>query len=55
MEATEAIKPSNLMTVQEYAKFIGVERQTVYNWIREGTVKKVTFLGKTFVDKTTKK
>lgn len=51
----QAINPANLMTVQEYAAFIGVKRQTVYNWIKEGNIKQVQFLGKSFVDKTTKK
>jgi excisionase family DNA binding protein len=51
----QVINPANLMTVQDYAKFIGVERQTVYNWIKEGKLKQVEFLGKSFVDKSTKK
>lgn len=55
MENRNVINPANLMTVQDYAKYIGVERQTVYNWIKEGTIKKVEFLGKSFVDKSTKK
>lgn len=51
----QAINPANLMTAADYAKFIGVERQTVYNWIKEGKIKQVEFLGKSFVDKSTKK
>lgn len=51
----EVINPANLMTVADYAKFIGVERQTVYNWIKSGCIKQVNFLGKSFVDKSTKK
>jgi excisionase family DNA binding protein len=51
----QAINPVNLMTVQDYAAFIGVERQTIYNWIKEGKIKQVQFLGKSFVDKSTKK
>jgi excisionase family DNA binding protein len=49
----QVINPANLMTVQDYALSVKVERQTVYNWIKEGKIKKVTFLGKSFVDKTT--
>jgi len=55
MEIKQPINPANLMTVQDYAKYIGVERQTVYNWIKEGSIKKVEFLGKAFVDKSTRK
>jgi excisionase family DNA binding protein len=51
----QVINPANLMTVADYAKFIRVERQTVYNWIKEGKIKQVEFLGKSFVDKSTKK
>lgn len=54
MEKT-VINPANLMTVADYAKFMGVERQTVYNWIKSGNIKQVEFLGKSFVDKSTKK
>lgn len=51
----EAINPANLMTVADYARFMGVERQTVYNWIKDKKLKQVEFLGKSFVDKSTKK
>ena len=44
------INPKNLMTVVDYAKSIGKERQTIYNWIKEKKIKKVNFLGKSFVD-----
>ena len=47
--------PVNLMTVENYAKDNSVTRQTVYNWIKEGKIKQVNFLGKSFVDKSTKK
>ena len=49
------INPVNLKTVVDYAKFKGVTRQTVYNWIKEGDLKQVSFLGKSFVDVSTKK
>lgn len=45
--------PVNLATAADFAKTKGVERQTVYNWIKDGRIKKVTFLGKSFVDKST--
>lgn len=53
MEKTTAINPANLATVADFAKQKCVERQTVYNWIKDGRIKKVFFLGKSFVDKTT--
>jgi len=55
MENKKAPNPVNLMTVANYAIYAGVERQTVYNWIKEDKIKKVDFLGKSFVDKSTKK
>lgn len=48
------INPSNLLTVGNYAKLNAITRQTVYNWIKEGKIQKVKFLGKSFVDKSTK-
>jgi excisionase family DNA binding protein len=48
------LNPTNLLTVENYAKSNAVTRQTVYNWIKEGKIKKVKFLGKSFVDKSTK-
>jgi|GEM_PF-1981181 len=55
METTTSnkINPANLATVAIFAKQKGVERQTVYNWIKDGRIKQVTFLGKSFVDKST--
>jgi len=47
--------PANLLTVGKYAKDNGITRQTVYNWVKEDKIKMVTFLGKSFVDKSTKK
>lgn len=32
------IDRTKLMTVSNYAKSVGVERQTVYNWIKSGDV-----------------
>ncbi len=53
MEQQTKINPLNLATVADFAKQKCVERQTVYNWIKDGRIKQVTFLGKSFVDKST--
>lgn len=50
---TAKINPSNLMTVNDYALFKGVKRQTIFNWVKCGRLKKVNFLGKDFIDKST--
>lgn len=56
METTKkTINPGNLMSVQDYADFAKVKRQTVYNWINDGIIERVEFLGKSWVDKSTKK
>lgn len=49
------VDPKNLMTIESYAKMMGKTIQTVYNWLKEGKVKKVEFLGKEFIDKSTYK
>ena len=54
MEKQKTINPVNLITVENYAKEEKVSRQSVYNWIKEGKIKQVTFLGKSFLDKSTK-
>lgn len=55
MESTVRINPSKLMTIDEYADYRKVSRQTVYNWIKEGYAKEVRIRGKRFIDKTTGK
>ena len=50
-----AVNPSNLMTVSDFAKEQKVDRRTIYNWINEGKVKQVDFLKKSWVDKSTLK
>lgn len=45
------IDPRNLYTITDYHKMMGVTIQTIYRWIKEGKVKKVEFLGKEFIDK----
>lgn len=49
------INPKNLLSIPDYAKLMGVTIQTIYNWIRDGKVSKVKFLGKEFIDKSTYK
>lgn len=41
------------MTVNNYAESMSITRQTVFNWVKEGKLKKVKFLGKEFIDKST--
>lgn len=41
------------MTVNDYAVLMDVTRQTVFNWVKDGRLKKVKFLGKEFIDKST--
>ena len=36
----EPVNPKNLMTVNDYAFSIGKTRQTVFNMVKEGRVKK---------------
>lgn len=55
MKRRNNINPKNLTTIPEYAKIMGVTVQTVYNWLKEGKVSKVKFLGKEFIDKSTYK
>ena len=45
----------NIIGVEDYAKSKGVTIQTVYNWLKAGKVKKVQFMGKYFIDKSTYK
>lgn len=47
------INPQDLMTVNDFARRHGVTRQTVFNWVKDGKVKKAAFLGKEFIDKST--
>lgn len=43
----------NLVTINKFASEKMVSRQTIYNWIKEGRVKQVEFLGKKFIDRST--
>lgn len=49
------INPKNLMTVNDFALLIGKKRQTVFNMVKDGRVKKVSYLGKEWIDKSTQK
>lgn len=51
----EPINPKNLMTVNDYAVLIGKTRQTVFNMVKDGRVKKVPYLGKEWIDKSTER
>jgi len=53
MNSETKINPANLATADKFAKDQNVTRQTVYNWIKDGRIKQITFLGKSFVDKST--
>lgn len=53
MEKQREIEPSNLRTIKDYAREMKVTKRTVYNWIDCGRIKKVSFLGVEFVDKST--
>jgi len=43
------------MSVNDYARIAGKTRQTIFNWVKDGRVKKVTYLGKEWIDKSTLK
>jgi len=45
----ENLKISELMSIQDYAKYYNVTRQTVYNWIKAKQIMSVMIGGKTFV------
>lgn len=51
----ETLNPKNLMTVNDYAFLIKKTRQTVFNMVKEGRVKKVSYLGREWIDKSTEK
>ena len=45
----ENVKISELMSIQDYAKYYNVTRQTVYKWIREKKIKPILISGKKFL------
>lgn len=53
MSKSKKPKIADLLTVEQYAKLMGVTRQTIYNWIKDEKVKTVSFLGKDLIDKST--
>ena len=55
MEINLKINAKNLMSVNDYALHVGKTRQTIFNWVKDGKVKKVNYLGKEWIDKSTLK
>lgn len=49
MKSTK-IDRTKLITVSNYAKKIGKERQTIYNWAKNGQIKIIEIDGIKFVD-----
>jgi hypothetical protein len=49
------ILPQNLLSVNDFARLTGKTRQTVLNWVNDGKVKRVEYLGKRWIDKSTLK
>lgn len=43
----------NLVTKNNYAIERGVTLQTVYNWIKDGKVRTIEFMGHEYIDRTT--
>lgn len=52
-ENTPKPNPENLTTVAKLAKELNVSRMSIYNYIDRGDLKKVEFMGKTWVDRST--
>lgn len=53
MEKENKIIVANLVTVDHYARHVVKKsRQTVYNWIADGKLELIDFLGKKWLDKT---
>lgn len=42
----------NLVSVDQYAAIVGRSRRTIYNWIKDGKLETVEFMGRQFLDKT---
>ncbi len=51
LEVPLKVDRSKLMTINNYAKSIGVDRTTVYYWIKEGKIKHVEIDGVFFIEK----
>lgn len=52
-ENLKTIKIQNLVTKPKYAEERRVTIQTIYNWIKEGKVKVVEFMGHEYIDRST--
>ncbi len=50
---TLQVKKNDLITIAEFAKLVGKERQRIYQLIKEGeeTIKVVEIAGRLFIDK----
>jgi hypothetical protein len=46
-------KPDHLLTVQQFARLIGISRQAVYNRIKGGSIIPIMVFGRPFIDKNT--
>lgn len=52
-ENLKTIKIQNLVTKPKYVEERRVTIQTIYNWIKEGKVKVVEFMGHEYIDRST--
>lgn len=48
-----AVSIQNLVTKPNYATERGVSLQTIYNWIKDGKVKVIEFMGHEYIDRST--
>jgi len=53
LKEIKPIKIQNLVTKPNYAVERGISLQTVYNWIKDGKIKTVEFMGHEYVDRST--
>lgn len=51
--AQKEINPNNLVTISNLQKEWNITRTTIYNWLNNGTISKVEYLGMNFIDKST--
>lgn len=42
----------NLVSIDDYAKLVKKSRRTIYNWINDGVLETIPFMGRHFLDKT---
>jgi len=46
------ISIQNLVSIDQYADLTKKSRRTIYNWIKEGKVDTIEFMGRQYLDKT---